>query len=216
MTIGKKLAVLTAGIALTIYAISAPPMAHAEDDFLSALFGALGARPPVPPPPRMPLPFAEDGQPSKDARRAPASYGTGQAWCVRRCDGRYFPINGPDKVGACNRFCPASKTDVVYGSDIDRATTADGQPYSELPNAFRYRNEMIAGCTCTGAATGLAAISIENDPTLRKGDIVARPDGLMVAGRNAGKNDSAAMNFSPMSPRTIRAHFKQVPVVASE
>jgi hypothetical protein len=36
---------------------------------------------------------------------------------------------------------------VLYGSDIDSATTETGKPYSELPNAFRYRNEIVAGCT---------------------------------------------------------------------
>ena len=39
---------------------------------------------------------------------------------------------------------------MVYGSTIDNAVTETGKPYSELPNAFRYRNEIVAGCTCNG------------------------------------------------------------------
>ncbi len=78
------------------------------------------------------------------------------------------------RAASCNSFCPASETKLVYGSNIDNAATETGKPYSELPNAFRYRNEMVAGCTCNGKdQIGLAPVKIEDDPTLRKGDIVA-------------------------------------------
>jgi hypothetical protein len=104
---------------------------------------------------------------------------------------------------------------VVYGSNIDSAVTEDGKPYSELPNAFRYRDELVAGCTCNGKDTvGLAKVKIEDDPTLRKGDIVASPDGLMVAGRSADRR-GASLNFSP-APDSIRAHYRRVPVVARQ
>ena len=96
---------------------------------------------------------------------------------MRTCDGRYFPISASDtqsRAASCNSFCPASETRVVYGSNIDNAATEGGKPYSELPNAFRYRNEIVAGCTCNGKdQIGLAPVKIENDPTLRKGDLVA-------------------------------------------
>jgi len=74
---------------------------------------------------------------------------------------------------------------------------------------------MVAGCTCNGKdQTGLAPVSIENDPTLRKGDIVAGSGGLMIAGRGADKR-GASLNLSPASP-AVRAHYQRVPVVASE
>jgi hypothetical protein len=143
--------------------------------------------------------------------------GGGQAWCVRTCDGRYFPISGSDdqsRVASCNSFCPASETKVVYGGDIDNAATESGKSYSDLPNAFRYRKEIVAGCTCNGKDNfGLAQVSVENDPTLRKGDIVAGANGLVVAGRSAGKHVS--MHFSPAS-KSIQARYRHVPVVASE
>ena len=82
-------------------------------------------------------------------------------------------------------------------------------------NAFRYRNEIVAGCTCNGKdQIGLAPVKIENDPTLRKGDIVAGENGLLVAGRSADKR-GAALNFSPASER-VRAKYARMPVVASE
>jgi len=84
---------------------------------------------------------------------------------VRTCDGRYFPIAVSDKesrAASCNSFCPASETKLVYGSSIDNAATDGGKPYSELPNAFRYRTEMVAGCTCNGKdQIGLAPVKIE-------------------------------------------------------
>ena len=103
----------------------------------------------------------------------------------------------------------------VYGSNIDSAATDNGKPYSELPNAFRYRTEIVAGCTCNGKdQIGLAPVKIEDDPTLRKGDIVAGENGLVVAGRSADKR-GAALNFSPASER-VRAKYERAPVVASE
>jgi hypothetical protein len=145
-------------------------------------------------------------------------YGGGQAYCVRSCDGRYFPISAPDnqsKAVSCNNFCPASETRLVYGSSIDNAATETGKPYSELPNAFRFRNEIVAGCTCNGKdQIGLAPVAIEKDPTLRKGDLVAGPNGLMVANGSADRR-GAQLNFSPASDR-LRARYQSVPVVATE
>ena len=158
------------------------PAAQAQD-FFSSLFGGFR---PIIAAPSVRLPFAsEGGSFAPRARRVRAYSGGGQAYCVRTCDGRYFPITASDnqsRAASCNSFCPASETKVVYGSSIDTAATETGKPYSELPNAFRYRNELVAGCTCNGKdQIGLAPVKIENDPTLRKGDIVAGADGLVVA-----------------------------------
>jgi Protein of unknown function (DUF2865) len=204
--------------AAALCALAFAPAAQAED-FLSALFGAFGARPHAPP--SMPLPFANEGDPSAStpgSRPRAATSGGGQAYCVRTCDGRYFPITASDnqtKAASCNSFCPASETKVVYGGGIDNAVTDAGKPYSELPNAFRYRNEIVAGCTCNGKDQfGLAPVKIENDPTLRKGDIVAGTGGLMAVGRSADKR-SASLSFSPV-PASVLARYQHVPVVASE
>ena len=205
------------GAAMALCASAFAPAVQAED-FLSALFGAFGGgRSPAP---SIPLPFASEGNPvalQGDAR--PRGYaGGGQAYCVRSCDGRYFPITATDsqsRAASCNSFCPASETRVVYGSNIDNAATEGGRPYSELPNAFRYRNELVAGCTCNGKdQIGLAPVRIENDPTLRKGDIVAGAGGLMVAGRGADRR-GASLNFSPASER-VRSRYQRVPVLAAE
>src|SRR6185437_17081953 len=105
-----------------------------------------------------------------------------------------------------------SETTIVDGGNIDNAATENGKAYSELPNAFRYRNELVGGCTCNGKdPTGLASVSIDKDPTLRKGDIVAGADGLMIANPGTGKR--AELNFTPV-PDSVRARFQPAPVVA--
>jgi hypothetical protein len=201
------------GMTAVLCASSLMPQAQAED-FFSALFGGFRRLAP----PQIVLPFANEGVPQGDASRAHAVYGGGQAYCVRSCDGRYFPISAPDnqsKAASCNNFCPASETRLVYGSSIDNAATETGKPYSELPNAFRFRNEIVAGCTCNGKdQIGLAPVAIEKDPTLRKGDLVAGPNGLMVANGSADRR-GAQLNFSPASDR-LRARYQSVPVVATE
>jgi len=202
--------------------------------FFPNLFGGFGAGP-QPPRPPMIGPFGDDrpwpnqaSRPSQASRPNHASQRSrtrrprvassdGQAWCVRSCDGRYFPITGPDvksREVSCKSFCPASQTELVYGNDIDHAETSNGKAYSQLPNAFKYRDETVAGCTCNGKdQAGLAPLSIDKDPTLQKGDIVASADGFMIAHPRAGKH--AELNFTPVPP-SVRARLQRAPIMARE
>lgn len=203
----------TVCVALAMVACSLPLPAQAGD-FFSNFFGMFGGRSHHS---QMAPSFDNENNPG-DAPRARVSYGaSGPAWCVRSCDGRHFPASGTDgqsRQAACNSLCPTGNTEVVYGNDIDHATTASGKPYSQLPNAFRYRTEAVAGCTCNGKdQAGLATVPVENDPTLRKGDIVAGANGLVVANPDGGRHAEA--NFTPL-PDKVRARFKNMPVVARE
>ncbi|MGY4476063.1 DUF2865 domain-containing protein [Bradyrhizobium sp. USDA 3364] len=197
---------------VAILGLSLAPAAQAQD-FFSQLFGGLmQGRPP----PMIRMPF-DDGPRMVPRVERRSRYDVGQAYCVRSCDGRYFPLaatGNQSKAESCNSFCPASATEVVYGGNIDNAATEDGKPYSELANAFCYRDEIVSGCTCNGKdPVGLAAVKIEDDPTLRKGDIVAGKDGLMSVGRPDRRG--ASLNFTP-APDRIRAKYGQPPVVARE
>ena len=219
--------------AITALGVLAASPAAQTQDFFKPLFepfsnpAIVPARPePSQPPSSRSLPFAVEsdmfgrpaGQPQPRAVSVDAGGGGSQAYCVRTCDGRYFPIStggSQSNAASCNSFCPASETKVVYGSTIDHAATENGKLYSQLPNAFRYRSELVAGCTCNGKDVfGLAQIKIEDDPTLRKGDIVAGANGLVVASRTAEKR-GASVNFSPASA-SLRAKYQRVPVVAAE
>src|SRR6188472_2190031 len=199
----RRMAMLGAAVLMSASVLA--PAAQAQD-FFSALFGGL-SRGRVP---YVSMPFAsEDGSMPAPRGETRPRYGGGQVFCVRTCDGRHFPVTGSDnasRAASCNSFCPASETKLVYGSNIDNAATETGKPYSELPNAFRYRNEIVTGCTCNGKdQIGLAPVKIEDDPTLRKGDIVAGANGLLVAGRSADRR-GAELNFSPVSEK-VRAKF---------
>ena len=207
------------GAAALMCASILAPAAQAQD-FFSQLFGGV-SRPR--PQPYIQMPFADDdGQvraPRSEGRvRYSGGGGGGQAFCVRTCDGRYFPVTASDnasRAASCNSFCPASETKVFYGSSIDEATADNGKSYSDLPNAFRYRNELVSGCTCNGKdQIGLAPVKIEDDPTLRKGDVVAGANGLLVAGRSADRR-GAELHFTPASEK-VRAKYGNIPVVARE
>lgn len=194
-------ALLCAGVAMT------PARAQ---DFFSALFGALAPPRAIRPPP----PSAADRPP---VELRPQVNATAVTYCVRTCDGFSFPIataEGESDAALCHSFCPAAETMLFRGSSMDDAASKSGRPYAELPNAFRYRKELVAGCTCNGKDVfGLARIDIADDPTLRKGDIVVGKQGPMVAsGRD---EDGRIAKFSPASP-ALRAKLRRVPIVASE
>ena len=116
-------------------------------------------------------------------RLSASPHGTGRsvAFCVRLCDGRFFPIQrhgNASPVQLCGALCPASRTLVFNGSQIEHAVASNGARYADLDNAFVYRRKFVEGCTCNGrTAFGLARIDPAADPTLRPGDIIATADG---------------------------------------
>jgi hypothetical protein len=127
------------------------------------------------------------GQPQDRSATPQTSYGTGRAvaYCVRLCDGRYFPMQrhaNATPAQLCNAFCPAAKTQIFNGNEIDHAVASTGARYADLDTAFVYRKKLVADCTCNGKdAFGLAKIDVASDPTLRPGDIVATGDNVKVA-----------------------------------
>jgi len=143
----------------------------------------------------------------------PSSSGGGArvAYCVRLCDGRYFPIQrhaNANPVQLCNAFCPAAKTQVFNGSQIDHAYAGNGARYADIDNAFVYREKIVDNCTCNGKDSfGLARIDINADPTLRQGDIVATGDNVKAAliAMAASKERREAANEPPAPRGTRRA-----------
>jgi hypothetical protein len=120
-----------------------------------------------------------------------------KGFCVRTCDGRYFPVQSRGNVSAaelCHAFCPATETRLYSGSNIDFATARDGSRYGNLGNAYLYRKQLVAGCTCNGRdGFGLAHVDVNTDPTLRPGDAVATKNGVVAYD---GKNKAA--DFTPV------------------
>jgi hypothetical protein len=131
--------------------------------FLDSLFGGTIINP------------GGDGMPS----------GTYRTVCVRMCDGYYFPISYstspsrfPDDQRACQRECPATETALYTyrnpGEDVNQAVSLGGQPYTALPNAFRYRKEYSAACSCRkpGQSWAEALKNSDDATTLESGDII--------------------------------------------
>lgn len=130
-----------------------------------------------------------------------SSAGRSVAYCVRLCDGRYFPMqrhSNATSIQLCNAFCPAAKTQVFNGSQIDHAVASNGGHYASLQNAFVYREKIVPGCTCNGKNEfGLAKIDVESDPTLKPGDIVSTGDNqkaALLAAANRKVRDTVTAN----------------------
>lgn len=141
-------------------------------------------------------------QPPAPPPRPVASGGSGPAFCVRSCDGRYFPLTargGASPVQMCQAFCPASPTKVFFGGNIDGASSASGERYAESENAFAYRKAMRADCTCNGRdPAGLAPVDLTLDTSLRPGDVIATTNGLVAySGVKVGANQTA--EFTPVA-----------------
>ncbi len=196
---------MAASVALTAFAGPEP----ASAGFFDRLFGDIrrAVESPRPPSNGFANPFsslANHFNPSKEKLRSDAG-GPTKAFCVRTCDGHFFPVQAHAGVSAaesCRSFCPASQTKLYGGSNIETASAGDGTRYGDLPNAFVYRKQLVAGCTCNGRnAFGLAHLDAANDPTLRQGDIVATKSGLMAftGNRNSTAEFTPVENYSRLS-----------------
>jgi len=146
--------------------------------------------------------FSNDPQ-SPPPRPVVAS--AGPAFCVRSCDGKYFPLMRGAALPAqlCQAFCPASPTKVFFGSSIDRAYAATGERYADSENAFAYRKALRADCTCNGhSPAGLASVDLAMDGSLRSGDAVATAGGLAAySGIRVGNDQNP--DFTPLPAATI-------------
>lgn len=91
-----------------------------------------------------------------------AASGTYRTVCARSCDGFYFPISFatvpsrfPDDERVCKSLCPAADATLFTyrnpGEDMNQAVSINGQPYSQSPNAFKYRQSFDKSCSCKAA-----------------------------------------------------------------
>ena len=142
----------------------------------------------------------------------PVVVSSGPAFCVRSCDGKYFPLmrGAASPAQMCQAFCPASPTKVFFGSSIDRAYAVTGDRYADSENAFAYRKALRADCTCNGLSpAGLASIDLAMDGSLRSGDALATADRLVAySGIRVGNDlnpDFTPVASSPGRTPEVRA-----------
>jgi hypothetical protein len=143
--------------------------ARGGGNFLDNLFGNNNNNNPN-------VPSADLGPPS----------GTYRTVCVRTCDGAYFPVSFatvparfPDDEKTCKALCPAAEASLFAyrnpGEDMNQAVSINGQPYSALPNAFKYRTEFNPSCACkaVGQTWSDALKTIDDKATAeQQGDII--------------------------------------------
>jgi hypothetical protein len=115
-----------------------------------------------------------------------AMSGSYRTVCVRTCDGGYFPISfatSParfsDDERTCKALCPATEASLYAyrnpGEDINQAVSVNGQPYTALPNAFKFRSEFNPACACKapGQTWSDALKSIDDKAeAAQQGDII--------------------------------------------
>lgn len=203
MTVNRSIflpfAAMIATAAILSAAMPAPASAQGLFDFL------FGKRRSAPPPS-----YADPGDPQSvdPGERGSSIGGPAVSYCVRTCDGHFFPIQrnaSVSPVETCQSFCPSATTKIYNGSGIANAVSLDGRRYADLPNAFAYRDKVVANCSCNGkTAFGLAKLDVKSDPTLRPGDIVATYDGLtQFRGARRG-----VAEFTPISKSALMADKK--------
>jgi hypothetical protein len=211
----SRLLFVTVALAATLVANNA----NAQCSFLGALFGGCSMRTQPDPPRRGTVGGASMSYAPEERRREEGvrsegpsnSYGRGAAFCVRLCDGRFFPIAASGTAtpaAVCEALCPAARTRIFKGSAIDHAVASDGTGYDDLKTAFAYRKHVVPDCSCNGKDPfGLARVEVESDPTLRTGDYVAGKDGLKVV-TETPRNRQAA-EFTPVREQSIPADLRR-------
>jgi len=221
-TIAKSM--VLAGIALLALVLAGTP-ASAQNGIFDTILGRRSApsTPAAPPVSAYADPFSAwnpFGSPVPQSLRPEMDVSV--AYCVRLCDGRFFPVQrheGTAPEQTCSSFCPASRTKIYHGSSIEQAVATDGKRYADLSTAFVYREKLIEGCTCNGkSAFGLVSTSVQDDPTLRAGDIVATNSGLMVYNGGVRRQNFTPVAVSSAVPADLRrklAKTKTAPTLAT-
>ncbi len=117
--------------------------------------------------------------------------GGSQAICVRTCDGGFFPLNYSARNGnlgtlgeLCTALCPNTEVSLYTrnpDNDVGTALGADGTPYRDLQNAFKFQKSYDSNCTCKAKGESWVQALSQSDAEHvlgqeRKGDIIVTPE----------------------------------------
>lgn len=131
--------------------------------------------------------------------------------CVRTCDGYFFPMSSAFRASDlerdqknCEAACPGTEMRLYRQGKADEAlmSTATGEPYAALPNAFLYKTEGVqrpAGCGC-GAIKAPGAAATVSAPTAA--------EALPTAGQTAG----SIVRLGTPSPEEVKEEKPTAPV----
>ena len=142
------------------------------------------------------------------AEARPRSYPAVQAYCVRTCDGRYFPISAPTVKAGRRPATVSARPAKPRWSMAAISTMPRPRPESPIPNC-RTPSGIATSWWRDAPATARirSGLRRSRSRTIRhcaRAIIVAGANGLMVAGRRADRR-GAALNFSPVSSGSARA-----------
>ncbi|TIV61055.1 DUF2865 domain-containing protein, partial [Mesorhizobium sp.] len=122
-----------------------------------------------------------------DGMDLPRLGGEFRTMCVRTCDGYFYPMSNAASVGDferdqknCESSCPGTEMQVFYSRGMDddlgsMTSSATGQPYSELPTAYLYKQANYSRpptCGCNAQAGNFTIIG-GNPPNPEQ----SQPDG---------------------------------------
>lgn len=108
-----------------------------------------------------------------DGMDLPRLGGEFHTMCVRTCDGYFFPMSNAASVGDferdqknCESSCPGTEMQVFYSRGMDddsgsMTSSVTGQPYSELPTAYLYKQANYSRpptCGCNAQAGNFTII----------------------------------------------------------
>ncbi|MGE5368532.1 MAG: DUF2865 domain-containing protein [Chloroflexota bacterium] len=201
------------------------PSPGAAQGLLEFLFGAP-APPPAAPRPRESVPTRRDrvqGELRYARPRDGNSFSSDPSvggFCVRSCDGYYFPLiksTRATRQQSCEMACPSAQMEIFDGSTIETARNRKGQRYSALPGAFAFRDKANGACACNDPRTSQAYFeqNVRSDPTLQSGDVIVETEGAFVY-RGSKLVPLSGASFMPPALRDrLRAMLRRAPATAA-
>ncbi|MEK4034518.1 DUF2865 domain-containing protein [Methylocystis sp. IM3] len=213
-------------------ALSFAPAPGAAQGLLEFLFGPDPTPQQAAPRPRESAPSRRAGAPGSGGARPGAGFASDPGaggFCVRTCDGYFFPLiksTRATRQQSCQLACPSAAMDVYDGSTIESARNRKGQRYSALPRAFAFRDKASGDCVCNdpGSAEAYSERASKDDPTLQNGDILVETDGAFVysgsklvplgeaaVSSNLRNRLRAMLRRSPMTPPVLTGTIAPAP-----
>ncbi len=165
MSAALRAALVTATLATATGMTSTEALAQG---FFQNLFGFGGGASSPNAAPRPTSPPAQDYRYREPAAPPPRSVGADtqptekggkyRTMCVRMCDGYYFPVSASVSrrdfyrdARICKKSCGTEAVLFYHSSSSGDASTMidlTGRAYARLPNALRYRKQLVDGCKC--------------------------------------------------------------------
>jgi Protein of unknown function (DUF2865) len=191
------------------------------NNIFEALFGGV-ARLALPPPQTdarvEPLDEGSPNQAQPGEKPAVAAHAGSYAVCVRTCDGSFFPVSytgagsrADSLEDVCRALCPNADVALYsfpFGGTIDgAASSANGEPYANLPNAGKFQQTYDPNCSCRrkGQSWAEALADAEARYGHEKHDILVTPEKSAEMARpivDPKAKAAADAKASPATPAT--------------